>query len=277
MIAFSEFVYGCLKLGREEQESLLEDLQVLECSSPDLVRFFSDGDNLREFSLDPRDPKNEELSRAWADLPTAESREFEHTLAEHRRSSAEGGRGGEADPLERWAFADERKDLSRGLEADTEGEEKLARVLVHFFQDNLHPADREVSLLRAAAESGKYADILRPPARAWVWRGMRGHRVNDRHEAVEGDECVFTPKRALSSWSLSRETAEAFLEGEDGEADGVLFRARVSGQEPGTYFFTGPGGLYKLRGAEVYNNEREVVGFGPVKCEVVEVRRREPD
>lgn len=187
----------------------------------------------------------------------------------------------EIEALGRYAFADERDvryDPNPPEEPDTPTEYEVYNSLVRHIRNNIGADAITADVLRAALKDGSYGDIIREPAGAYAYRGMmvnsdflREVGVKDPN-AVSGDEdvnYVYTPRKAVTSWSPRFDVAKKFVTTTalnrpvPGSPISAVLIASTSDNDD--VFLAGDNGLYKLKRIDQYANEHEYFSVGPVK------------
>jgi hypothetical protein len=201
----------------------------------------------------------------------------------------------------KWAWPQDRGRHQKGMmpfEKSTKLEMQLLDAVVnHFRGDHLDVESAE--LLHGFLKRGQYTDIIHEPNYNILYRGLSvpskwvakilGYKKTAELPAMGTVEKMFTfnPKKGgATSWSVDKKQSVIFAgdmkfhypagyedDGhkiKEGETGLLMYAALDDNPHR---FVSGPDGLYKLRGAQHYDDEKEAIGLGPIKVYKVEFVR----
>ena len=187
------------------------------------------------------------------------------------------------DDFGKVAWAEERNDVPDPREPNGKQERAMLSTLEAFFNHNFKNWGTRLEDMREILKSGKWSDVIHEPDVEYVYRGLY---VDEEHVSFldprigKADfgkvigKFDLTKFSAPTSWSISREVAEKFAQGEEPMSwsgqpkdHAVILTARVS-DNPGI-LLTCPGGLYKIPEFTVHDDEEEVIALDVMTaCEV---------
>ena len=202
----------------------------------------------------------------------------------------------------KWAWPQDRGGRQqKGMmpfEPSTKIEMKLLDAIVnHFLGDHLDVESAE--LIQGFLKKGQYADIIHEPNYNILYRGLAvpskwmakilGYKKTAELPAMGTVEKKFTfnPKKGgATSWSVDKKQSVIFAgdmkfhyppgyedDGhkiKEGETGLLMYAALDDNPHR---FVSGPDGLYKLKDAQRYSDEKEAIGLGPIKVYKVEFVR----
>ena len=185
----------------------------------------------------------------------------------------------ESDILNKFAFADQRKSQVPS-EQNNEIEQKLYDELKKHFHDNVSISQNSVNILQNILQNDLYKNIIKEPQQSEVYRGMwvpksfmeKALNTKNNDFPINGTsdkKFIYDPPtgRFISSWTLDKSSAEPFthpsqlrLAEIDEDIYRIIMTAKIS-DNPGK-FISGPDGLYKVRGFDIFEDEIEIIGLG---------------
>lgn len=165
-------------------------------------------------------------------------------------------------------------------EEDTDIEHDTDYYLRQHFKQGSELPSFVVDELQNVLISGEYSDVIKEPNVSTVYRGMWVdgswimNLTNSYHLPEKGEfkkQFTFKPFKNQSSWSL--EAGSAFMAAEtnfydrppefdEGKTYIIILHAQLKQNK--NKFISCPDGLYKLKYAAVFDNEREAIGLGEI-------------
>lgn len=184
-------------------------------------------------------------------------------------------------PLQKYAFADQRKDTPE--EPNTEDEQELFYSLQDYFKNNSTIDNHMAKMIKDALTCGQYKDVFRAPDERTVYRGMgvddaflkRALKLTDDKEIPDiGDKSAsftFEPYHGtvVTSWTTDANIAINFAgDHADRRHPWQLIMIAAVSDNP-NQLVVGPDGLYKIAEFSDYSLEDEVLALGAVKVSQV--------
>jgi hypothetical protein len=186
------------------------------------------------------------------------------------------------DPLGRYAFPRQRNPKYRvPNERDTKIEIGLIRDIQWHFSGYIPLPVDSCELIQSFLKTGKYSDIFKEPDCEKVYRGMSVTKqwlinvLNNSSPSQRGAvdmKFSFVPlkDRGGSSWSTSYEFALGWAKDQVFEEQGVAIVLNANVSDNKYKFMIGEGGLYKLNGPALYDDQHEAVGLDIIKVSGIE-------
>lgn len=216
-------------------------------------------------------------------VDAAEEQDRERREKLRKKNPPEAPENADFRPFDDYVFAPQRED--QVPEEDNNSDEgQLYISLRDHFVANEPTSAEQAELISKVLEKGYYKDIFREPEQEWVYRGISASDEwlrkllelgpNDPlpEKASKKGSFKLSPRRpgkGTTSWSISSKSALNFGRSSDDHQLLLVASTKLNKNK----FAVGPGGLYKVKKYDTYEEELEAVGLGEIEVSKIYWRK----